>query len=554
MGSEPSSWCPRENWWAFLTQAVQVFEVVRSISDHTELSFGLLIGGKSLEAEQKLIGGMSILICTPGRLLQHLQDTVAFDASHCKVLVIDEADEIILMGFMNQVTQILSYLPKSRQTMLLSATLTTKVLELSKLALKVPSLHQNPEKILLNGLKLANKELKEGVNLADLYETPKQLKQFFMLMDYDEKVDNLFSFLKSHQKNKILVFMTSCKQVRFIYSAFKKLKPGLPILELHGRQKQAKRMAIYFTYSERKFCVLFTTALAARGLDFPSVDWVVQLDCPENVESYVHKIGRTARNNAKGKSMLFLALAEQKFIPKLNKAGILLNRLKVNPERLLTIKKSLQSLCSEDQELKYLGQRAVISYLNSIHYMPDKEVFDLKNINLQKLAGSFGLVQIPEVSFEQEDASDEEDSGDQQSDSEAKENEDQQTAQSAPRTKQQRKLEKLKKKLEEKKLQGKQEPSAKPEESLTVSKNALHNSKRFKQEVKRAKNTESDSDSDDDVLLTKRKDNQIKIEDLKFDPFKISNKQLKKLPKDGHFQGRNIFVFQEEGKGSHLLT
>ena len=383
-------------------------------------------------------------------------------------------------------------------------------------------------------------------------------------MDHDEKIDNLFSFLKSHQKSKILVFMTSCKQVRFVYTAFKKLKPGLPVLELHGRQKQAKRMAIYFTFSERKFCCLFTTSVSARGLDFPGVDWVVQLDCPENVESYVHKIGRTARYNNKGKSMLFLALSEKKFVNRLNSSGILINKLKVNPERLLTIKKSLQSLCSEDQELKYLGQRAIISYLNSIHYLSDKEVFDLKNINLKKFAGSYGLVQIPSISYDSDKKEGSDSDGEEPIRVNLQEGSDSHlrggraSTSAEPMTKQQRKLDKLKKKMEEKKKLdriGKEEGNEQEGEDDGVKvdlKNVLHNKKRFKQEVKRAKLMESEGEDsdDDDILLMKRKDEQINIEDLKSDPFRVSNKQLKRLPKEGHFQGRNIFIFQEDGKGS----
>jgi ATP-dependent RNA helicase DDX10/DBP4 len=112
---------------------------MRSISDFQEVSFGLVIGGKSLTAEQGLIRKMNILICTPGRLLQHLQDTVDFEYSNCKMVVIDEADEIIMMGFLNTITEIINYLPKNCQTMLFSATLSSKVLNLGKVALKVNS-------------------------------------------------------------------------------------------------------------------------------------------------------------------------------------------------------------------------------------------------------------------------------------------------------------------------------------------------------------------------------------------------------------------------------
>jgi len=328
---------------------------------------------------------------------------------------------------------------------------------------------------------------------------------------------------------------------------------------------------------------MFTTSIAARGLDFPAVDWVVQVDCPETVESYVHKIGRTARFNAKGKSMLFLTFPEQKFVDKLQAASMFITRLKVNPERLLTVKKSLQAICSENQEIKYLGQRAVTSYLRSIYYLADKEIFDVKKINLQKFAGSYGLVQIPSISFtgdDDEDGEDEEaNDGERnmQRSSSAKPTMDEEEDGKAPRTKQQKKLDKLKKKIEDRKKARQEDFEEENGEELeeeienidTIEgprktkleamaelggkegdrKNALHNAKRTKQEVKRAKMDSDSEESGDDLLITKRKDNQIEVEDMETDPFKLSNKMLKKMPKGGHFQGRNIYVFDEETGG-----
>lgn len=516
-----------------------------------------------MEAEQKLIRGMNILICTPGRLLHHLQETIDFEYGNLKMLIIDEADEILSMGFINTVHQIIKCLPKNRQTILLSATLNSKVLQLSKLAMRVNRWSdKNPEKILLNDVKLAGKPSEEATSMLEKYATPKQLKQYCMLMDYDEKIDNLFSFLKSHQKSKILVFLTSCKQVRFVYNAFKLLKPGMPVLELHGRQKQPKRMAIYFTFSERKFSCLFTTSVSARGLDFPAVDWVVQMDCPDNVENYVHKIGRTARYNSKGKSMLFLAYEEAKFLDKLKDATINVHKLKVNPERLLTIKSTLQSLCTENQELKYLGQRAIISYLKSINYLPDKEIFNVKNVNLVKLARSYGLAQIPSISFSGEDSEEEsEDEVVQQKGSKKLiiQSTAEKSGEDKTRTKSQKKLDKLKKKIEEKKSTG--GVAAEPmddeldteEVDQAQAKNALHNSKRFKKEMKRAKVIDSDEENEDDeLLLVKRKDHQIKVEDMVTNPWKLSNKQLKKVHTDGHFQGKNIFEIPDDDKSNPI--
>lgn len=482
------------------------------------------------------------------------------------------------MGFMGQVTEIFEALPKNIQTMLFSATLNSKVMALGKIALK------SPEKILLNEVKLSQLQEAGGKGLptsaSELYEAPKQLKQYYMMMELDEKIDNLFSFLKSHQKNKIIVFLTSCKQVRFVYSAFKKLKPGLPVMELHGRQKQPKRMAIYFTFSERKFCCLFTTAVAARGLDFPAVDWVVQVDCPESVEAYVHKVGRTARLHNKGKSLLFLTHQEEKFVQKLRGSTLNIYQLKVNPQRLLTIKKTLMSLCAEDQELKYLAQRAIVSYLNSLNQLGDGCMVDLQKLNLKGLAASFGLAQIPVINFGEEEAEDAEGSEDQDNTVDLKKLADKALE---GMSKQSKKLHKLKQKILAKKQQEldgngvsegeedveDEEPQgpqtlakrlanprsavAKPqgEDDGGEKKNTLHNSKRYKQEMKRAKMIDSDSeqDSGDEFLKTKRKDQEIDVEKLDSNPFKLSNKALKKIYMDGPFQGRNEFVFQEGADG-----
>ena len=94
------------------------------------------------------------------------------------------------------------------------------------------------------------------------------------------------------------------------------------MLELHGRQKQAKRTAIFYEFTEKKQAVLFCTDIASRGIDFPAVDWVVQYDVPEDVFTYVHRVGRTARYKAKGNALLFLTDIESKFVEKIEKRGV----------------------------------------------------------------------------------------------------------------------------------------------------------------------------------------------------------------------------------------
>lgn len=194
------------------------------------------------------------------------------------IIVLDEADRILDMGFSRTLSALLSHLPKSRQTLLFSATQTRSVSDLARL-----SLH-NPVSI--------------GVNAVDdpsSSSIPQNLEQHYLICTLDQKLSVLWSFIKAHLQSKIIVFASSCKQVRFMFETFCKMHPGMPLIQLHGKQKQTARLAMYEKFTQLKHAVLFATDIAARGLDFPSVDWVLQLDAPEDADTYIHRVGRTAR-------------------------------------------------------------------------------------------------------------------------------------------------------------------------------------------------------------------------------------------------------------------
>jgi len=242
--------------------------------------------------------------------------------------VLDEVDMLLELGFANTLEGILQNLGRERQTLLFSATLTKEIHSLAKLSLKKPEYISLHESKIAKGADGAATEEKIPMQ----YEVPKGLAQYYMQIKIEDKLDTLFSFLRTHTKTKSLVFFSSIKQVRFAYEAFRKLNlsRALPLFELHGKQKQPQRMAIFFGFKEKKHASMFTTNIAARGLDFPSVDWVIQVDCPEDVATYVHRVGRTARYKSGGKSLLLLAPTEEKFVGKLKNKGISLNRIYVN--------------------------------------------------------------------------------------------------------------------------------------------------------------------------------------------------------------------------------
>ena len=360
--------------------AIQIFEVLRKIGRYHTFSAGLVIGGKSLQEERERLGRMNILVCTPGRMLQHLDQTAELDVYNLQMLVLDEADRIMDLGFQQTVDAIVEHLPKTRQTMLFSATQTKKVSDLARLSL------QDPEYI--------------SVHEAAPTATPSTLQQHYVITPLPEKLNTLWSFIRSNLKAKTIVFLSSGKQVRFVYESFRHLQPGVPLLHLHGRQKQGGRLDITTRFSRSKYAVLFATDVAARGLDFPAVDWVIQLDCPEDADTYIHRVGRTARYERNGRAVLFLDPSEEEgMLKRLEQKKVPIERVNVRAKKQQSIKDKLQKMCFKDPELKYLGQRAFISYVKSIYLQKDKEVFKIKELPLEEFAASLGLPGAPRIKF-----------------------------------------------------------------------------------------------------------------------------------------------------------
>ncbi len=361
--------------------AIQIFEVLRKVGRNHTFSAGLVIGGKSLQEEQERLGRMNILVATPGRMQQHLDQTADLDIGNLQMLVLDEADRIMDMGFSATVDAIVDHLPQDRQTLMFSATQTKRVSDLARLSLTDPefvSVHQ-------------------GADTA----TPTNLQQNYVVTPLPEKLDTLWSFLRANVKKKVLVFLSSGKQVRFVYEAFRHLQPGLPLLHLHGRQRQTARLDITRKFSNSKHACLFATDVAARGLDFPAVDWVVQVDCPEDADTYIHRVGRTARYEHDGRAIIFVDPSEETGMVKtLEKKKVLLEKINVRQAKMQnSIGNQLQNMCFKDPELKYLGQKAFVSYVRSVVVQKDREIFDVKNLNLEGFAASLGLPGAPRVKF-----------------------------------------------------------------------------------------------------------------------------------------------------------
>ncbi|XP_020715390.1 probable ATP-dependent RNA helicase DDX10 isoform X2 [Ceratitis capitata] len=360
--------------------AYQIFETLKRIGRYHDFSAGLIIGGKNLKFERRRMDQCNILICTPGRLLQHMDENPLFNASTIEMLVLDEADRCLDMGFEETLNAIVENFPTDRQTLLFSATQTNSVKDIARLNLRDP---------VFIGVKSKSEEV-----------IPDLLQQNYVVIELEDKITMLWSFIKNHLKQKVIVFFSSCKQVKYVFEIFCKLRPGTSLLALYGTLHQDRRIAIYNEFTRKSNVVLFATDIASRGLDFPTVNWVVQMDCPEDAVQYIHRAGRTARNKARGDSLLVLTpFEEQGMIKELQSKKILIQKIHIDPKKLFSPRLKIEAALAQNTELKASAQRAFISYIKSIFLMKNKEIFNVFKLNFENYAKSLGLIVTPRVRF-----------------------------------------------------------------------------------------------------------------------------------------------------------
>ena len=359
--------------------ALQTFEVLCKVGRKHDFSAGLIIGGKDVQEEAERVCRTNIVVCTPGRLLQHLDSTCYFDLGNLKILVLDEADRILDLGFSETINAIIENLPSERQTLLFSATQTKSIKDLARLSLADP--------------------VYVSVHAESKHSTPKGLEQRYVVCPLSDKINMLFSFVKHHLKTKTLVFVSSCKQVQYLYAAFCQLRPGVPIMHLHGNMRLGRRLSVYREFCRKKFALLIATDIAARGLDFPDINWVIQLDCPEDADTYIHRVGRTARFHGVGNALLVLLPSEIAMIKELESKQVPIEKSEVNINRLTKVDQRLRSFCAKDQELHDQAKRSFVAYFKSVHMMKNKSIFKVKELPTEEFAFSLGLAFPPRVRF-----------------------------------------------------------------------------------------------------------------------------------------------------------
>ncbi|XP_075037309.1 ATP-dependent RNA helicase DDX18 [Mixophyes fleayi] len=355
--------------------AMQTYGVLKELMAHHVHTYGLIMGGSNRSAEaQKLANGVNIVVATPGRLLDHMQNTPGFMYKNLQCLVIDEADRILEVGFEQEMKQIINLLPKRRQTMLFSATQTRKVEDLARISLKKEPLYV-------------------GVDDHKDTATVDGLEQGYVVCPSEKRFLLLFTFLKKNRKKKMMVFFSSCMSVKFHYELLNYI--DLSVMAIHGKQKQTKRTTTFFQFCNADSGILLCTDVAARGLDIPEVDWIIQYDPPDDPKEYIHRVGRTARGvDGKGHALLILRPEELGFLRYLKQAKVPLSEFEFSWSKISDIQSQLEKLIEKNYYLHKSAQEAYKAYIRSYDSHSHKQIFDVNTLDLPKVCLSFGF-QIP---------------------------------------------------------------------------------------------------------------------------------------------------------------
>ncbi|XP_023004945.1 DEAD-box ATP-dependent RNA helicase 31-like [Cucurbita maxima] len=317
---------------------------------HPAIGVQVVIGGTRLALEQKRMQAnpCQILVATPGRLKDHIENTPGFATRlmGVKVLVLDEADHLLDMGFRKDIERIIAAVPKQRQTLLFSATVPEEVRQISHIALRRDHEFVNT--------------IQEGSE-----ETHAQVRQMQIVAPLDKHFSLLYATLKEHIASdvdyKVLIFCTTAMVTRMVADLLGELK--LNIREIHSRKPQSYRTRVSDEFRKSKGLILVTSDVSARGVDYPDVTLVIQVGLPSDREQYIHRLGRTGRKGKEGQGILLLAPWEEFFLftvkdLPISKAPLPL----VDPETKKKVERALAHVEMKNKEAAY---QAWLGYYNS---------------------------------------------------------------------------------------------------------------------------------------------------------------------------------------------
>eukprot|EP01113_Clastostelium_recurvatum_P027444 TRINITY_DN3310_c0_g1_i1.p1 TRINITY_DN3310_c0_g1~~TRINITY_DN3310_c0_g1_i1.p1 ORF type:complete len:688 (+),score=273.79 TRINITY_DN3310_c0_g1_i1:30-2066(+) len=372
----------------------------------------LLIGGTDPEEDLKKYRetGANILVGTPGRLDDMLKKLEReCNLKEMEILVMDEADRLLDMGFQQKIGEILQRFPKQRRTGLFSATQTQELAELAKAGMR------NPVKVDVKVEAKKDKESKKSKasssSSSSSITIPQTLGNFYLTVPLEEKLSFLFNFINTHPQDKIIVYFLTCAFVEYVEKVIRRLLETnhgniLPshVFMLHGKIEHKQREKVYARYLALEGGVLLATDLASRGLDIPDVDWVIQYDAPQDPKAFVHRVGRTARMGKQGNALALLAPTEMDYIDLLKVRGAPIRDAKgkkgidVDEDTpVVDILPIVKQMALKDRDFFDKANLAYVSYVRGYREHHAKFVFRLEQLEFGALAAGLAMLRIPKM-------------------------------------------------------------------------------------------------------------------------------------------------------------
>ncbi|KAH0979411.1 hypothetical protein GBA52_006588 [Prunus armeniaca] len=369
----------------------QIYNVAKPfISTLPNFKCVLLVGGGQVKADTKQIEeeGANLLIGTPGRLYDIMERMDGLDLRDLEILILDEADRLLDMGFQKQINDIMSRLPKLRRTGLFSATQTEAVEELARAGLR------NPVRVEVRAeTKSNNSALLQQLASS---KTPSGLAIEYLECEADKKPSQLVDLLVKNKSNKTIVYFMTCACVDYwglVLPLLGSLK-GFPLIALHGKMKQAARDKALASFTSLSSGILLCTDVAARGLDIPGVDCIVQYDTPQDPNVFIHRVGRTARMGRQGSAIVFLLPKEEAYVEFLRIRRVPLQERKCSDD-VSDVIPQIRSAAKKDRDVMEKGLRAFVSYIRAYKEHHCSYIFRWKELEIGKLGMGFGLLQLP---------------------------------------------------------------------------------------------------------------------------------------------------------------
>ncbi|KAE8746690.1 hypothetical protein FOCC_FOCC006673 [Frankliniella occidentalis] len=368
--------------------ASQIYEVLtpflethNKMKPNHKLQALLLLGGNSVEADIALLRdkGANILIATPGRLediLEHHTDVCLKPAlKSLELLVLDEADRLLDLGFERTLNTILAHLPRQRRTGLFSATQTKEIELLMRAGMR------NPVQVTVREKAGSNEEV----------STPASLSNHYAIIEPENKLAAIVGFLSSESSQnpdkpgKYMIFFATIACVNYFSTVLSSVLKNLPVFCIHGKMKDARFKVFDKFRAADKVC----TDVMARGVDIPAVKWVLQCDVPKSASAFVHRCGRTARSGLSGSAIIFLMPNEDSYVTLHEKEVPL-----ADSNEILNVARHLQKTDRANLEK---AQKAFVSYVQAYSKHECNILLRLKDVNLGLLATGFGLLQLPKM-------------------------------------------------------------------------------------------------------------------------------------------------------------